>query len=98
MPKINALGVPSYDGRQGHVTNAVGEQFEVNPSLDVNGEPVDGYTNEPVGDFEATPAPGTEGPVVLVDDAYTDDTEPDEQPDGNETPAFEPKPRNARKR
>lgn len=34
MPKINSGGVPSYDGADaevGTVTNAVGEQFDLNP-------------------------------------------------------------------
>lgn len=33
MPKINQAGQPSYDGGDNDtVTNAVGEQFEVNPA------------------------------------------------------------------
>lgn len=77
MPKINSSGTPSYEGHRGVVTNAVGEQFEVNPSLDLAGEHADGYINEPAGQFDESPAPGTAGPIVPVDDE-------DHTPDGED--------------
>lgn len=78
MPKIGPNGNPSYDGQQGTVTNAVGEQFEVNPSRDLEGEHAEGYVNEPVGEFDESPAPGAGGPITPVteDDDKQDDTEP----------------------
>jgi hypothetical protein len=103
MPKINSAGVPSYDGQTGQVTNAVGEQFEVNSSLDNDGERTDDYVNEPVGEFEESPAPGIPGQVrpVAPDDGAPDDDSGERQgdewdpahpkPAGNQTPAFKPK-------
>lgn len=88
MPKINSAGVPSYDGQTGTVTNAVGEQFEVNPSLDQDGERSDGYVNEPVGEFEESPAPGIPGDIRPVDSDDDEDTEPAEGEDGQ--PVDEP--------
>ena len=88
MPKINAAGVPSYDGHTGTVTNAVGEQFEVNPSLDLDGNRPEGYTDEPVGEFEETPAPGVAGPIVPVEEDQDDeaeDTDTDEKDDDTDT-------------
>lgn len=77
MPKINAQGVPSYDGQQSGVTNAVGQQFEVNPSLDLNGERPDGYVSEPVSEFEESPATGLPGDIrPLADDEQDDDKAP----------------------
>lgn len=68
MPKISSTGEPSYEGHQGVVTNAVGEQFEVDPTRDLNGERKDGYTDEPVGDFEQSSPPGLSGPITQIDE------------------------------
>jgi len=79
MPKINSAGVPSYDGHQGEVTNAVGEQFNVDPTRDLNGEHAEGYESKPVEEFEETPAPGVAGPITELtgdeDDEERDDTD-----------------------
>lgn len=62
MPKINSAGEPSYADHTGTVTNAVGEQFEVDPTRDLSGE------NKPVEQFDETPAPGLDGPITAIDD------------------------------
>ena len=49
MPKINAAGVPSYAGHEGTVTNAVGEQFELNRTDDEQ-EPDSGEVRPIAGD------------------------------------------------
>lgn len=84
MPKINAQGVPSYDGQQGGVTNAVGQQFEVNPSLDLNGERPDGYVSEPVGEFEESPATGLPGDVRPL--AGDEPSDSDDEQDDDKAP------------
>lgn len=67
MPKINSAGEPSYAGHEGTVTNAVGEQFEVDPTRDLSGEHTEGYESKPVGELEdaepdnETPAPDVAG-------------------------------------
>ncbi len=75
MPKISSTGDPSYAGHEGTVTNAVGEQFEVDPTRELDGERKDGYENKPVGEFEQSSPPGVSGDVAPI-----------ENPD-NETPA-----------
>ncbi len=50
MPKINSAGQPSYDGHQGTVTNAVGEQFELDSTHDADGNPTEGRVVEPIGE------------------------------------------------
>lgn len=69
MPKISSTGEPSYAGHEGVVTNAVGEQFDVNPTVDLDGERKDGYTSEPDESFEPTPAPGVSGDVAPIDES-----------------------------
>ncbi len=81
MPKISSTGEPSYADHTGVVTNAVGEQWEVDPTRELDGERKDGYVNEPVGEFEQSSPPGLAGPIAPVTDG-DDENEPD-----NETPA-----------
>lgn len=45
MPKINANGIPSYEGHEGTVQSASGLLYDVDPSA---GEPVGGYATGPV--------------------------------------------------
>lgn len=80
MPKINSAGEPSYADHTGTVTNAVGEQFEVDPTRDLSGEHADGYENKPVEQFDETPAPGLDGPITAIDDR-NDEGEDDERRD-----------------
>lgn len=68
MPKISSTGEPSYAGHEGTVTNAVGEQFEVDPTRELDGERKDGYENKPVGEFEQSSPPGVSGDVAPIED------------------------------
>lgn len=77
MPKINSAGVPSYGGNEGVVTNAVGEQFEVNPSRDLEGNRPENYTDEPVGDPPQENEP-VSGDVRPVSDDQADVTRRDD--------------------
>lgn len=82
MPKISSTGEPSYAGHEGVVTNAVGEQFEVDPTRELDGERTDGYTNEPIGELEQSSPPGVGGDVAPVEDdgdSEDDRAERDEQ-------------------
>lgn len=85
MPKINANGNATYDGHQGVVTNAVGEQFEVNPSRDLDGERPEGYTEEPVGDFEQSSPPGVSGNVTAIDENTNEAVDLDQR-DNDQSP------------
>jgi hypothetical protein len=80
MPKINSAGVPSYAGHEGVVTNAVGEQFEVNPSRDLEGNRPENYVDEPVGDApeETEPVSGDIRPETERDDEDTETTRRDD--------------------
>lgn len=84
MPKINSAGEPSYADHTGTVTNAVGEQFEVDPTRDLNGEHADGYENKPVEQFDETPAPGLDGPITVIDDK--DDERRDDEGEDAQSP------------
>lgn len=79
MPKISSTGEPSYEGHQGVVTNAVGEQFDVDPTRDLDGERKDGYTDEPVGDFEQSSPPGLSGPITQIDEENDEPVSDDER-------------------
>lgn len=92
MPKINSAGEPSYAEHSGVVTNAVGEQFEVDPTRDLNGEHADGYESKPVEQFDESPAPGLDGPITAVDEENDDkDSESDERKDAGRDNAQSPR-------
>lgn len=46
MPKINAQGAATYAGHTGVVTNAVGEQFELDPTKQLDGSDNPGLTRD----------------------------------------------------
>lgn len=78
MPKISSTGEPSYEGHRGVVTNAVGEQFEVDPTRELDGERKDGYENKPVGEFEQSSPPGVSGDVAPITQIDEENDERDE--------------------
>lgn len=80
MPKISNTGEPSYEGHQGVVTNAVGEQFEVDPTRELDGERKDGYENKPVGEFEQSSPPGVSGDVAPIEDDGEGGRDDDQRP------------------
>lgn len=87
MPKISNTGEPSYAGHEGVVTNAVGEQFDVNPTVDLDGERKEGFTSEPVDEsFEPTPAPGLGGPVTEIDEETDEPIENEGGRDNDQRP------------
>jgi hypothetical protein len=93
MPKISSTGEPSYAGHEGTVTNAVGEQFDVNPTVDLDGERKDGFTSQPVDEeFEPTPAPGVGGDITAIDEedgSEVDNRDDDSDDDGKRRAADE---------
>lgn len=87
MPKISGSDIPSYAGHAGHVTNAVGVQFEVDPTRDLNGDDTDGLKVEPVGEPNEELV-NTSGPITLKD-ADTEEREPAEDEQTAEEHAHE---------
>ena len=59
MPKIASNGNPSYEGHEGVVTNAVGEQFEVNPHFDLEGNEAPDLVVEEPGTLDEEPLTST---------------------------------------
>lgn len=80
MPKISSTGEPSYAGHEGTVTNAVGEQFEVDPTRELDGERKDGYESKPVGEFEQSSPPGVSGDVAPIEDDGEGGRDDDQRP------------------
>lgn len=74
MPKINAAGQPSYAGATGVVENAAGEKHELDPSRNLDGSRVDGYTNEDETAAEPEHADGTEQSAQPVDEPVEDES------------------------
>jgi hypothetical protein len=97
MPKINANGQPSYAGVSGVVTNAVGEQFELDPNVNADGTDADNAQSQDEradlvsldGPEQLSPSTGTDAALAEQDDAQPVDEPVDKvdgEQDGNDLP------------
>lgn len=90
MPKINQAGQPSYGGVSGQVTNATGQQFELDPNKNLDGTEPEGATPED----ERASLVSLDSPEQLTPSANTDAAaagDPDAKPDDEDgQPVDEP--------
>lgn len=88
MPKINSGGQPSYDGVSGQVTNATGQQFELDPNKNLDGSVPDGaQPEEDRPDLVSLDGPDQNTPSANTDaaaQAEQDNDEPETADDADE--------------
>lgn len=83
MPKINAEGMPTSAGMEGHVLGADGREHEIDPSRNADGTVVDGYESDQreLKDRGQGEGPGVQDPPVPTEDnpAYREGRDADPQ-------------------